>query len=104
MNAASPREEGPDACAAVRDDLHRRAVQRLQRLPLQRLAYEPVGEGCAVSQEQGAIGVAERLVRVVGSEDDAEPLRRQSADLSHDLALVAEVEARGRFVENDEAG
>src|SRR5918994_3573670 len=101
---ALSRQEGPRPRAAVGDDLHRRAVKRLQRLALQRLAHEPVGEARPFAQEQRAVGVAQRLVRVVGGEDDPEPSGRQRPDLAHHLALVAEIEARRRLVEDDEAG
>ena len=42
------------------------------------------------------------MVRIVGGEEDAVTRAGERADFAHDLALVAEVEVRGRFVEHDE--
>ena len=60
------------------------------------------GDAGAVAQEIGAVGGAQRMVRIVGGEQHAVAGRRERADFAHHLALVAEVEAGGRLVEHDE--
>ena len=47
--------------------------------------------------------MTQSMVRIVRRERNRKPVRGKSADLAQDLALVAEVEACGRFVEEDGA-
>ncbi len=62
----------------------------------------PFGDALAVAQQIGAVGGAQRVVRIVRGEQHAVAGRGERADFPHHLALVAEVEARGRLVEHHE--
>src|SRR5262249_46418813 len=81
---------------------HAHAEQTLEPLAREHGADVPVRDPFALPQEVGAVGSAQRVVRIVGGEEDAVTRAGERADFAHDLALVAEVEVRGRFVEHDE--
>ena len=86
----------------VGERLHRRAVEVLEPFAGQHCAHGAFGDALARAQEIGAVGGAQRMVRIVGGEQDAVTGAGEGADFAHDFALIAEIEARGRLVEHDE--
>src|SRR5262249_5314065 len=79
--------------------LHARAVEILEPLACEHDADVPFRDPFALPQEIDAVGGAQRVVRIVSGEKDAVTRAGERADFAHDLALVAEVEVRGRFVD-----
>ena len=56
----------------------------------------------AVAHQIGAVGGAQRVIGIVGREQHAMAGCFEVPDFAHHLALIAEIEARGRLVEHDE--
>src|SRR5499427_4326247 len=82
--------------------LHRGAVEVFEPLAGEHGADGPFRDAFAGPQKVGTVGGAQRVVGIVGGEEDAVTRAGERADLAHDLALVAEVEVCGRLVEHDE--
>ena len=90
--AARPTRSAPDG-------FDRDAVERGQLLRRQQIARLAAGELLATAEKQGLVGIAQRLVGpwMVKSTPRPSPASRGA----HHLALIAEIEARGRLVEVD---
>src|SRR5262245_32993371 len=82
--------------------LYRRAVEVFEPLAGEHGTDGPFSDAFARPKEVGAVGSAQRVVRIVGGEENAVTRAGERADFAHDLALIAEVEVSGRFVEHDE--
>ena len=78
------------------------AVDGGERLRGQCLGGGSLRAHASVVQQGGVGSYRERVVGVVGGEDYREPVRRQSRDLAQHQGLVAEVEARGRLVHDQD--
>src|SRR6266516_7486684 len=85
--SASPRNKRRPT--RIGNHLHRRAVERFQPLLRQNLFDRALGEALAVAQQISAIGGAQRMIGIVGGEEDAEAGAGERSDLAHDLALIA---------------
>ena len=66
----SPRNERRPV--RIRNRLHRRAVQRFQPFACQDLLHRSLGEALAAAQEIGAVGGAQRVIGIMGGEENAE--------------------------------
>src|SRR5215468_8487179 len=96
------RQERARACCHIGELLYRCAVKRFELLAIQDICDTSFGKALAVSEQVGAIGGAQRVVRIMRCEKDTVPRCDERADFAHHLALIAEVQTRGRLVEHDE--
>src|SRR5262249_5039391 len=79
-------------------DLDPNAVRTVEaRRRDRRLGRSDAGDGAA-AEERDAVGAEKRLVGIVSRQDDADAAGGQRACLRQDPHLVAEVQARRRFV------
>src|SRR5580704_10022577 len=100
--APSAGQESDPAVLPIGDHVDRRSIQRLQLFAAEHGIRRTITDARAVAQQVSAIGCAHGMIGIMRREQDAVARRRQCADFAHDLALIAEVEARGRLVEHDE--
>ena len=96
------RQERARACCHISELLYGCAVKRFELLAIQDICDASFGEALTVSEQVGAIGGAQRVVRIMRCEKDTVSRRGERADFAHHLALIAKVQTRGRLVEHDE--
>src|SRR4051794_16938501 len=101
-SSCSARQKGACAIRRVGQRVDRCAIKLLELSLGQHLGDFSFRDALAGAEKIGAIGSAKRVVGIVRGEQHAVAGSRERTDLAHDLALVAEVEARGRLVEHDE--
>src|SRR5215831_17285736 len=96
------RQERARARGHISELLYGCAVKRFELIAIEDICDASFGEALTMSEQVGAIGGAQRVVRIMGCEKDAVSRCSERADFAHDFALIAEVQARGGLVEHDE--
>src|SRR5262245_16193305 len=87
----SSRQKRADARGRVGELLHWRAIEILEPFAGENGADRAFRDALAFAQEVGPVGRAQRVVGIMGGEEDAMASPGERADLAHDLALVAEI-------------
>src|SRR3984957_1289834 len=98
----STRQKRSPAVIGIGNQLDRSAVKRFQVYAAKNCAGCTFANPDAFAQQIGSIGGPHGGIWIMRREQNAMARGGQCADFTHHLALVAEIEARGRLVEHDE--
>ena len=100
---ARPEVRGADGVARREAlDRHPHAVDLLKAGRCQNRGWRSLGDEAAVVQQRHFGAAGKRVVRIVGRQHDPVAFGRERAHLAQHQRLVAEIEARGRLVHDDQ--
>ena len=84
--------------------LHVCTVERAEILAREDVVRLSLDKASSTRDQHRTLGVSQGMVGIVGGKGHRGPCLREGAGLAHDLALIAEIEARRRLVEDHDPG